>query len=124
MSARWIVLVALLTPGCSCSEQVATAPDAALPDAPDSEYAACPGTAQAFVRHATLALLGRHPLGQAEVQVYADLYDQVDALEPEPVDPRHAVARALMEDEEFLARWPADERAGAVRQQIGVDAGR
>jgi len=36
--------------------------------------AACAGDPAAFVRHAYLALDGRRPLGQDEVDVYVDLY--------------------------------------------------
>jgi hypothetical protein len=86
------------------------------------------------VRQATLALLGRRPRSQAEVNVHADLMAQVRALNeaaggaggeeaggepsadagpgagPDPagdsaLDPREVVARALMDDPAHVDRW-------------------
>ncbi len=97
----------------------APGPDAGVP------FTECDGTDQAFVRQATLALLGRRPHSQAEVNVYADLMAAVRGLAdadadadadsdadadadadaeidagPAPAatpDPREVAARALMD---------------------------
>src|SRR5262249_52554139 len=52
----------------------------------------------AFVRHAFLALDGRRPKSQAEVDVYVDLYTQ-------SADGKAAVARAIMAAPGFAERW-------------------
>jgi hypothetical protein len=105
---RLLLLLALAAPGCTCSDPVASGTDAPVPptpDAPETSYTECDGSSQAFARQAILAVLGRHPLSQAEVKAYADLYDQIEAMEPQPLDPRQAVAQALVQDPEFRERW-------------------
>ncbi len=62
----------------------------------------CDGSPDAFVRQAFLALAGRRPHGQAEVDVYKDLYTAASAIGD---DPRATVARAIMQRPEFLERW-------------------
>ena len=85
------------------------------PDAGPS-YLECSGSDQAFVRQAHLAVLGRRPRSQAEVNVYADLMAQVRALgDPSGdagpsgggPDPREVVVRALIDSDPdgFTDRW-------------------
>jgi hypothetical protein len=66
-------------------EPVDTAPTEGQPpvdlSTPDPWYA-CQGSDRAFVRRAILAVLGRRPLGQAEVNVYVDLMHEIEALPP------------------------------------------
>ncbi|MDF3064786.1 MAG: hypothetical protein K0R38_387 [Polyangiaceae bacterium] len=80
-------------------------------------YYACQGTDQQFVRRAIQGVLGRHPYGQAEVNLYTDLLAEVDALDgvdPEelPAQPgkplrhgRKVVMQALFQNPEYLANW-------------------
>jgi hypothetical protein len=71
-------------------------------DKTDVPFTACGGDPPSFVRASMLALDGRRPKSQAEVDVYVDLYEAVKAAGG---DPREAVARALMERPEFADRW-------------------
>lgn len=75
--------------------------DRAAPDA-GAMPAACAGDPAAFVRQAWLALDGRRPLGQDEVDVYVDLYRAAVAAGDAP---RPLVARAIMSRPEFGERW-------------------
>ncbi len=86
------------------------------PDAGPS-YLECAGSDQAFVRQAHLAVLGRRPRSQAEVDVYADVMAQVRALGEtaggdagpagEVQDPRAVIIRALIDSDPdgFTDRW-------------------
>jgi hypothetical protein len=77
----------------------------------------CQATDQAFVRRAILGILGRHPYGQAEVNVYTDMISQIDAIdgyEPEtkisePITTlrhsRQVVVNALLENPEYQSNW-------------------
>ncbi len=95
----------------ACGEDSADPP----PDAGPS-FLECTGSDQAFVRQAHLALLGRRPRSQAEVNVYADLMGEVRALgvgpgDAGPVegapDPRAVAVRALIDSDPdgFAERW-------------------
>lgn len=75
-------------------------------------YLACTGSDQAFVRQATLAVLGRRPRSQAEVDVYADLMAGVRALSDADAgasaalpDPREVAVRALLDQDGYVDRW-------------------
>lgn len=70
--------------------------DAAVP------FTACSGSPDAFVRQSFLALDGRRPRSQAEVNVYTDLYA---AALIKGRDPTETVARAIMAEPEFGERW-------------------
>jgi hypothetical protein len=84
------------------------------PDAGGGQpYTACAGDAASFVRQSFLALDGRRPLGQAEVDVYVDLYNAAAA---KGADPKEAVARAIMARPEFAERW-IDVTMDALRVQ-------
>lgn len=70
----------------------------------------CDSAPAAYVRDASLALLGRRPASQREVDAYVALYDQAAAaLEAgtSAEDPRAVVARALLARPERDARWTA-----------------
>ena len=70
-------------------------------DAPVA-FTACGGAPDAFVRQTFLALDGRRPRSQAEVNVYTDLYA---AAVTKGLDPKATVARAIMAEPEFSERW-------------------
>ena len=108
---RALALIALLGCGGGEGNDAPPAPDAGVP------FTECDGTDQAFVRQATLALLGRRPRSQAEVELYADLMAEARALgqadaanDAGPpagpsLDPRELVARALLDDPGYVDRW-------------------
>ncbi len=88
--------------GCSgCSGDSAT-PDAGIDGAGGNTFDQCDGDPASFVRQAFLALDGRRPKSQGEVNVYVDLYTAATALGD---DPRDVVARAIMNRPEFSDRW-------------------
>jgi hypothetical protein len=94
------------------------------PDAGGSgqPYTACSGDAASFVRQSFLALDGRRPLGQPEVDVYVDLYNAAAA---KGADPKETVARAIMARPEYTERW-IDVTMDALRVQrsdIQTEAG-
>ncbi|HLU65508.1 MAG TPA: hypothetical protein VKZ63_04505 [Kofleriaceae bacterium] len=113
--ARALGLAAALTGALACGggdddDDMVTPPDDAGPG-----YLECTGSDQAFVRQATLAILGRRPRSQAEVNVYADLMAGVRALAEggadagaaSAPDPREVVVRALIDSDPdaFVDRW-------------------
>jgi hypothetical protein len=77
----------------------------------------CQATDQAFVRRAILGILGRHPYGQAEVNVFSDMISQIDALDgyeretkiSEPITTlrhsRQVVIDALLAHPEYQSNW-------------------
>ena len=65
-------------------------------------YNECEGDPASFVRQTFLALDGRRPKSQAEVDVYVDLYT---ATKAKMGDPKDAVARAIMAEHEFTERY-------------------
>ena len=78
------------------------APDAGVDAAGGNSFDQCDGDPASFVRQAFLALDGRRPKSQAEVNVYVDLYTAASTLGD---DPRDVVARAIMNRPEFADRW-------------------
>jgi hypothetical protein len=100
-----VALLLAALPGCSGCKN----PPPADPDAmPPATFDQCAADGPAFVREATLALLGRRPSSQHEVDAYAALYAQVDAARTagtSTADPRAVVARALLARPERAARW-------------------
>lgn len=96
---------------------VAGAEDGGAGGAPVDDWYACQGSEQAFVRRAILAVLGRRPYSQAEVDLYVDLIASVDALdgvtEDDKLNPpgtplRHArkvALEALFADPEYAPNW-------------------
>lgn len=83
-----------------------------MPDAgiTDVSFDQCDGDAASFVRQAFLALDGRRPLSQAEVDVYADLFAAAGA------NGKQVVAQAIMARPEFTDRW-TDIAMDALRVQ-------
>ncbi|MCE9578496.1 MAG: hypothetical protein K8W52_35545 [Deltaproteobacteria bacterium] len=100
------LLLALSLSGCSGCKDT---PPPVEPDAmPPPTFDKCGADGPAFVREATLAILGRRPTSQHEVDAYAALYDQVAAAQADgtsTVAPRTAVARALLSRPERGPRW-------------------
>lgn len=92
-----IAVAAAAAGGAGCGDD-----HAAPRDAGPARPAACAGDPAAFVRQAYLALDGRRPLGQDEVDVYVDLYRAAVAAGDAP---RPLVARAIMSRPEFAERW-------------------
>jgi hypothetical protein len=91
---------ALAGSGCSgCGNDHGEQPDAGV-DAPTFDQ--CKGDPSTFVRQAFLALDGRRPKSQAEVDVYVEVYKQA---ETKGLDPKDTVARAIMTRPEFSDRW-------------------
>ncbi len=90
--------------GCAGCDGDGATPEDAPPDAEADRrtFDQCDGDAPSFVRQAFLALNGRRPRGQAEVDAYADLYRQ--AAE-QGRDAPALVARAIMSRPEFAERW-------------------
>jgi hypothetical protein len=68
----------------------------------DNTFDQCGGDPASFARQAFLALDGRRPRSQAEVDVYVDLYKAAEVLGD---DPKDTVARAIMSRPEFMERW-------------------
>jgi len=79
----------------------------------DVPFTDCAGDAPSFVRQTFLALDGRRPRSQAEVDVYVDLYTTTQARGG---DPKDAVARAIMAEPEFADRW-IDSTMDAIHVQ-------
>lgn len=98
------VAVGLGGAGCSGCDDPQTGPE------PVPTFDQCDSEPAAFVRDASLALLGRRPASQREVDAYVALYQQAaKAREDEATteDPRAVVARALLAGPERLPRWTA-----------------
>lgn len=99
---------ALLVPACGgCDgDGGAVTPDAAV-DAAVTPVS-CDDTFDAFTRHAMLALAGRRPVSQAEVDVYVDLAEAVEAEAGAAADGsagRAAIADAIMAGPGYADRW-------------------
>jgi hypothetical protein len=103
-------LAALLVVAACGTDHYKPPPDAGGGGQP---YTACSGDAASFVRQSFLALDGRRPLGQPEVDVYVDLYAAAAA---KGIDPKETVARAIMARPEFAERW-IDVTMDALRVQ-------
>ncbi len=77
----------------------------------------CQSTDQAFVRRAILGVLGRHPYGQAEVNLYTDIISQIDQMDgydatakiKAPITKlrhgRQAVIDALLASPDYASNW-------------------
>lgn len=111
------VLGALGAPlhGCTDGEPQA---EGGITEPPAPSWGACQASDQAFVRRAMLALNGRRPWGQAEVNAYEDIIagaraadgtsiktrsDSTQWADLEPA--RRLAALAMMRDGAFRARW-------------------
>jgi hypothetical protein len=94
-----VVLASFVFTACAaCSEE----PPGDDDNQADKTFDECDGDPASFVRQAFLALDGRRPLGQAEVDVYVDLFADAQAQEADPYD---VVARAIMSRPSFNDRW-------------------
>jgi hypothetical protein len=102
-SPRSLALVAVLA-ACSAACDEKGKPRG--PMGPSEPERACEQDDVAFVREATLALLGRRTLSEQEAQSAAELIAQVDALDTRQAGAgRRVWARALMDTPEFITRW-------------------
>jgi hypothetical protein len=110
-----LALAVAVVAGCGGGSST---PDASGPDAAPP-FDRCEGTADTFVRQSMLGILGRRPLGQAEVDVYADLWD---AAEAQSLDPRPVVARAIIRSPGFVDRWVEHVADGLAVQRIDVQS--
>lgn len=91
-------------------------PDGPGPDAAPP-FDQCKGTADTFTRQAMLGILGRRPLGEAEVKVYSDLWA---AAEAQGLDPREVIARALVRQPGFVDRWVDQIADGLAVQRVDI----
>ena len=100
----------------ACGSSTSNPGDDGGPDVTDDAgptYLDCAASDQAFVRSAFPALIGRRPLSQAEVQVYADIMSAVrelaapqgDAGPVTDADPRQVVTDLIMQEPGFIDRW-------------------
>ncbi len=96
-----LVTMASALAGCGGCGNDHASPDAGA-DAGAQTFDQCAGDPASFVRQSFLALDGRRPKSQAEVDVYVDLYKAADAAGR---DPKDAVAQAIMAEPEFGERW-------------------
>jgi len=99
-------VLALALPGCGgCDgDDDAVGPDAAPPVTFDQ----CDSDTAAWVRNAYLAIVGHRPHGQAEVDVYVQLHDQIAALVDggaTGLDAKAIVARAMTKEPGYLSHW-------------------
>lgn len=100
------LLPLLLATGCGGCSDPAAGPDAGV-DA-GIAFSDCDSDTASWVKNAYVAIVGRRPHGQAEVDVYVQLHDQIAALAAEgatELDPKEVVARALAEEPGYVARW-------------------
>lgn len=95
------VLAFAVALGAGCGNDSAPA-DAGADGNGNNTFDQCDGDPASFVRQAFLALDGRRPKSQAEVDVYVDLFAAAKELGDEP---RDVVARAIMNRPEFAERW-------------------
>ena len=95
---KHFLAIALLLAACGNDHR----PDGYDTGDTDVPFTECGGDPSSFVRQSFLALDGRRPKSQAEVNVYVDLYTQTEAAGR---DPKDAVARAIMAQPEFSDRW-------------------
>lgn len=69
---------------------------------PPTPFTECDSEPTAYIRDAFLAITGRRPHGQAEIEVYHQLWTKA---EEQGLDPRATVSAALTNAPEFASRW-------------------
>lgn len=99
--AALFVALSLALSGCGGCGSDSQNQDAAIGDA-SPPFNACDADPASFVRQSFVALIGRRPKSQAEVDVYVDLYNAAVAKQ---LDAKDTVARAIMAEPEFTERW-------------------
>jgi hypothetical protein len=75
------------------------------PGKPQSALEACQDSDQAFVRRAILALDGRRPWGQAEVDAYEDVLKGTRDRTGDDKQAKTFVIEAMMQEDSFRLRW-------------------
>jgi hypothetical protein len=95
---RLAIISLVLAAACGTDHR----PDLPGDDTQDVPFTECDGDPASFVRQAMLALDGRRPRSQAEVDVYVDLFNGAKAA---GADPAEVVSRAMMDRPEFAERW-------------------
>jgi len=97
---RALTLISLLA---ACGNDIApVGPPDGPPPPPPTPFTECDSEPTAYIRDTFLAITGRRPLGQAEVDTYQQLWT---AAEAQGLDPRAAVSTALTNAPEFGPRW-------------------
>lgn len=116
----WLVIVGLA--GCgggSSGDPIDAGPGADGTTVRPPLFAECDAGEEAFVRSAMLAIVGRRPISQSEVDVYVDLYREAERMgaahqTPGNPDPKDVVARALTREPGYFERW-SDHLLDAIR---------
>jgi hypothetical protein len=72
------------------------------PEPPPTPFTECDSEPTAYIRDAFLAITGRRPHGQAEIEVYHSLWTKA---EEQGLDPRKTISTALTNAPEFASRW-------------------
>jgi hypothetical protein len=92
----------------ACGDDSSAAADAGTPDAAPT-FDQCEGSDEAFARQAMLAIDGRRPLSQGELDVYADLLKALRDKHGDTPEGRaqakRELAYALAADPAYNARW-------------------
>ncbi|MBA2539738.1 MAG: hypothetical protein H0V17_08905 [Deltaproteobacteria bacterium] len=109
--------IILLLAACG-TDSVPHVPDGP-PEPPPTPFTECDSDPGSFIRDSFLAITGRRPLGQAEVEVYRALWTQAEA---QGLDPRTTVATALTRTPEFRPRWESALMDALRVQRIDVQS--
>lgn len=72
------------------------------PVEPPTPFTECDSAPTAFIRDAFLAITGRRPHGQAEIEVYHQLWTRA---EEQGLDARQTISNALVNAPEYAPRW-------------------
>jgi hypothetical protein len=135
LHAAAVLAIALAAPACTpgCKPPPQEGDDDvvadAMPTGPDAytgpTFQECGAAAPAFVREASLALLGHRPSSQREVDAYVALYQQADAARTAgktTADPRAVVARVMLARPEKIERWTQHFMDALRVTRIGVQS--
>ncbi len=104
----------------ACGSDIAPV-DPPTPDGPieppPTPFTECDSEPTAYIRDAFLAITGRRPHGQAEIEVYHQLWTKA---EEQGLDPRATVSTALTNAPEFASRWESVLMDAVRVQRINV----
>jgi hypothetical protein len=103
MMRRMRSMFVVLALCAGCDEE----PDPSGPMAPGEPDPVCTQDNAAFVREATLAVLGRRPLSQQEAESAAALIDEINKIDKSPgaAVGRRVWLKGVMGSPEFIERW-------------------